>query len=46
MKLFQTCTTLHLGSGCKALFWKDHWHNRVPLCQSFLELFNLADGKI
>jgi len=45
LSLFRECTQILLGSGKKALFWKDNWHNGRVLQASFPELFKLARRK-
>jgi hypothetical protein len=43
--LFQQCTSIQLGNGAKACFWKDAWHNGETLDGRFPELFALARRK-
>jgi hypothetical protein len=43
--LFHACTSIKIGNGAKALFWKDAWLDDRPLQQAFPDLFKLARRK-
>jgi hypothetical protein len=45
LPLFEGCTSVHIGNGIKAIFWKDSWLNGLSSQQRFLELFAMARRK-
>lgn len=43
--LFQQYSIRIVGDGRKTLFWKDRWHNQVPLASTFPRLFLITFSK-
>ena len=34
-----------MGNGRKIIFWEDNWDGRAPLCEAFLDLYNITSTK-
>lgn len=42
---FKKVTSLKIGKGDKAMFWKDTWCGAVPFSTLFPDLYEVAGGK-
>jgi hypothetical protein len=40
--LFHSSTSVTIGDGSTAIFWRSNWMNGSPLCLQFLQLFALS----
>lgn len=45
LSLFNACSSVSIGNGSRARFWKDKWHDGMVLQDTFPELFALAKRK-